>query len=655
MSYNSGGTFARQLRTGRPLRVRERDVIAAESFQNITIAEVRMTGGQGSFKVRKYGNTSDNDLVTVRQLTPHASYKPPTAGGDDVNNFEDTQTASGMAVPTPQIGTLGIIITANNDATTGYWIGSIMPPGVGHTIPEPARTEYTTGEQGDLDDLASPVGLPGSEMNPSAYDGRVPETRARRAVHPFARVLQRQGLLVDTVRGSGTSSIMRDADSRMIGFNTPGGLGTSQDLISSPERAGNQNLNPLRLTRLGGHTFTMDDGDDRGQNNLVRIRSSKVAQILFHDSEDLVYIANQNGTAWIEMTSDGKIDIYAKDSVSIHSEADFNFRADRDINFEAGRNLNIKGTERLHLEGNALRVLGKIDTVVESRGSLDITGGQTRFSGNDVSINSDNLNLATKLNTEIRSGELDLVTQFGMRTSHGTGLEIKTNVIENQIWNKQTYNPGKTYYKDNTVVFGTQFFKALKQTIAPNTPGVPIPPAPGPYWTIMPPVVPQTVHGDFKVDTNVAGPLPGQIQLFSKDAVKITASEGTIDLLALTKNINLQTPQTIYIDGSSAVHLNLPGPGATPATPIPVSALATNIPIPFDTSAETPGNMPELGVFENPNSDLSRPWNEAYYASDDPLFSIMLRVPQHEPWPNHESSDKSQTSSGATDRETAGR
>lgn len=651
----SNGVFAKQYKTGRPLRTRQRDIIAEESFNNITIGEVRQTGGQGSFKVRKYGQTNDDGLITVRQLTPHASYRPSTGGGDDVNNFEDTQTASAMVTPTPQVGTLGVIITANSDATTGYWIGSIIQPGLGNTFPEPARTDHATGEKADLDDFASPVGLPGSELNRSAFDGRVPETRASRAIHPFARVLQRQGLLVDTIRGQSSSSYLRDTDSRMIGFNTPGGLGTSQDLHSTQNRLGEVETNPRNLTRLGGHTFVMDDGDGEGQNNLVRIRSSKGAQILFHDSAELVYIANQNGTAWIEMTADGKIDVYAKDSVSIHSEADFNFRADRDINFEAGRNLNLKGVERTQIEANKLRLVARVDGIIDIRGSLDITGTQTRFSGNDVSLNSDNLNIATKLNTEIRSGELDLVTQFGMRTSHGTGLEIKTNVLENQIWNKQTYNPGKTYYKDNTVVFGTQFYKALQQTIVPNTPGTPVPPAPGPFWTIMPPVIPQTVHGDFKVDTNVAGPLPGQIQLFSKDAVKITSTEGTIDLLAVAQNINLQTPQSVYIDGASAVHLNLPGPGATPATPIPISALATSIPIPFDTSAETPRNVGELGVFPNSSSDLSRPWSEAFYVAEDPTYSIMLRIPQHEPWAGHEGRDKNETSSAATDRETMGR
>jgi len=396
----------------------------------------------------------------------------------------------------------------------------------------------------------------------------------------------------------------------------------------------------------------MDDGDGEGNNNLVRMRSGKGGQFLIHDTAELVYITNQSGNAWIEMTADGKIDIYAKDSISIHSEADFNFRADRDIHFEAGRNLNLRGLERTYIEGNELRVLGKQDGIIDIRGNLDLNSTDLRLATNDFSINSTNLNISNKINTNIRSGELDLVTQFGMRQSHGTGLEIKTNVIENQIWNAQTYNTGKTYNKGETVIFGTQFFRALQTTVVPNTPSVPVPPAPGLYWEIIPPVIPQTVHGDFRVDTNIAGPLDSKIQMYSKDSINITTLKN-FDVTATT-DMNLTAFTDVYIDGYNEVHLNKPGPGADPANQILLSALSTSIPFPYDTSAEGTANVSALGVFENPITDPSLPWNEGYYASEDTLFSIMKRIPMHEPWSLHESSDKTATSASRTDRETSG-
>mgnify|MGYP000041213177 CR=1 FL=1 len=64
-------------------------------------------------------------------------------------------------------------------------------------------------------------------------------------------------------------------------------------------------------------------------NELIRLRTRTGHQILMHNSEDLIYIGNAKGTTWIEMTANGKIDIFADDSISIHSKGDFNFKTVR--------------------------------------------------------------------------------------------------------------------------------------------------------------------------------------------------------------------------------------------------------------------------------------------------------------------------------------
>lgn len=110
----------------------------------------------------------------------------------------------------------------------------------------------------------------------------------------------------------------------------------------------------------------MDDGDINGNNELVRIRTRTGHQILLHNTKDLIYIANSTGTTWLEMTSDGKIDIYAQDSISIHSENDFNFRAKRDINLEAGRNMNMSSADKTNMNaGGAMAMSGNKDGKIE--------------------------------------------------------------------------------------------------------------------------------------------------------------------------------------------------------------------------------------------------------------------------------------------------
>jgi hypothetical protein len=134
-------------------------------------------------------------------------------------------------------------------------------------------------------------------------------------------------------------------------------------------------------------------------NELFRIRTRTGHQILLHNSEDLIYIGNAKGTAWIELTSDGKIDIYAEDSVSLHTKQDLNFYADRDINFEAGRNFNLKvaerhqtevGTDKILIVGadNTIRVTGKNDITAD--GLFQVKSSGTNIDGGEIHLNSGN-------------------------------------------------------------------------------------------------------------------------------------------------------------------------------------------------------------------------------------------------------------------------
>jgi predicted chitinase len=202
-------------------------------------------------------------------------------------------------------------------------------------------------------------------------------------VHPFADRLLQQGLLFDTLRGITSSSARRETPSQVFGISTPGPLDTSP---SAPKKRFGPDKNAVApVSRLGGTTFVMDDGDVNGQNELVRIRTRTGHQILMHNSADFIYIANSTGTAWIELTSQGKIDIYAADSVSIHTEGDFNFRSERDFNLEAGRNLNlvssagninINGDNDLSIIGGRTLIRAQTDYNLNVDGNLKMSVGQ---------------------------------------------------------------------------------------------------------------------------------------------------------------------------------------------------------------------------------------------------------------------------------------
>jgi hypothetical protein len=286
--------------------------------------------------------------------------------------------------------------------------------------------EFAAGDADKYDVTSVPVG----EINRRANDlGESLEIeKIPRAVHPFADHLLEQGTLEDDVRGATTSTSRRNVPNLVFGISTPGPLdrrdGAKKAFIGKTESS---TPAPVPVSRLGGSQFVMDDGDDRYQrmtpagdgppefasvldgedgeptipkDEYIRIRTRTGHQLLMSNTEDLIYIGNSKGTTWIEMTSDGKIDIYAEDSVSVHTKQDFNLYADRDINMECGRNFNLKVADRHQTE-----VGGDWNLIVEGDGNIAITGDQnTGITGDHKITTVGDYNLNTYGDNNFESG-----------------------------------------------------------------------------------------------------------------------------------------------------------------------------------------------------------------------------------------------------------
>jgi hypothetical protein len=171
------------------------------------------------------------------------------------------------------------------------------------------------------------------------------------------------------------------------------------------------------------------DGDRTiPHNEVIRFRTRTGHQILMHNSEDLIYIGNSRGTTWIELTSDGKIDIYAEDSVSVHTKQDMNFYADRDINFEAGRNFNLKVKERHQTEVGTDKITlvdGKVAIKVVGTKDEEITGATkiTVLSTLDVNA-SDNTKITTGGALDVKSGGASKLESGGDTTIKAANTAI---------------------------------------------------------------------------------------------------------------------------------------------------------------------------------------------------------------------------------------
>ena len=312
--------------------------------------------------------TLQNETVIVKHMTPFYGVSSIKYEGTNSADFEDVQKSYGMWFVPPDVGTAVICMFIDGDPNDGYWIGCAPSKFQNHMVPGIAASQ-NVAISAEQKRKYGTNNLPVAEFLKKGRDLSNPRPDSfNKPIHPFADRLLAQGLLTDTIRGITSSSARRDLPSAVFGISTPGPI----DPSSKKGYIGYSNVATTPTSRLGGTTFVMDDGDINGQNELVRIRTRTGHQILMHNSHDLIYIANSKGTAWIELTSNGKIDIYAADSVSIHSEQDFNFRADRDINIEAGRNMNISvgGNMQTDVVGNHTLLVTKNGFITYS-GSLN--------------------------------------------------------------------------------------------------------------------------------------------------------------------------------------------------------------------------------------------------------------------------------------------
>lgn len=396
----------------------------------------------------KGADYSDLVEVTAEYLPSFFGYTPYEAMDGNNRSASSSQASYGMWFVPPDVGTQVVVIFIENMMSNRcFWIGCVPQPGINHMVPGLASTksvELTPQEKTRMgaDDV------PTMEANRRIKENRVDNIDAvKRPMHPFALRLATQGLLKDPIRGITTSSARRDSISNVYGISTPGPVkvnGKKYKVGPKSEKF------DVYAEREGGTQFVMDDGyvskdEKTGKegilDELVRIRTRTGHQILLHNSSDLIYICNSRGTAWLEFTSDGKIDVFAADSVSIHSEQDFNFRADRNINMEAGNNFNMVATRgSVHLEaGGVIGGFAGLDCNFTAKSHVNLNcGGKIRLTtqvnplnplttGIDIYALSGNINMYATTDFKMQSLlEMNIRSGIGLNVISGASTNIQS-------------------------------------------------------------------------------------------------------------------------------------------------------------------------------------------------------------------------------------
>jgi hypothetical protein len=356
---------------------------------------------------------STGQLTTCEYLSPYYGSKTTRyVEGKDPYDYKGSQHSYGMWMVPPDIDSKVLVIFVEGDPSQAFWIGCIQDPLVNHMIPGIAATNKTgmPSTSGDSDSKQSMYGtdiLPAGEINRNTLESigeRSADTTLKRPIHPFAETLRQEGLVQDNVRGTTTSSARRETPSNVFGISTPG----RRDSSSAEKIVGvRDSQNKEILDRLTGHTFVMDDGDNNGDNQLIRLRSASGHQLLFHDTKGVVYLANGSGNVWMEFSANGSIDIYAGGGVNIRSRGDMNFHSDTNINMFARKQIKLSSVGKLVIDGGAVQTYADYDIQSQARyGSITtkapegsivsyaketqihMATGQTHITGSQVHFNS---------------------------------------------------------------------------------------------------------------------------------------------------------------------------------------------------------------------------------------------------------------------------
>tara|TARA_B100002019_G_scaffold25362_1_gene19184 strand:+ start:11269 stop:12741 length:1473 start_codon:yes stop_codon:yes gene_type:complete len=382
-------------------------------------------------KVTEEGNNAETTGQTaqVKYLPGFYGVTPFNANTEN-EGYKFSQQSYGMWAVPPDVGNIVLVIFVEGNISMGYWIGCVPDEFMNFQIPGYASTTFN--------DKDKSKNLPVGEYNKklAKHKGNDPTKFVKPVNTDLETRLTNAGLIGDNTRGVSSSSARRELPSMVFGWSTPGPYDRRP---GAPKykygNLGSQSQVPA--SRLGGSSFVMDDGDanflrkgpasssgpeyanvesmEKGgdptipRNELIRLQTRTGHQILMHNSEDLIYIANARGTTWIELTSNGKIDIYAKDSVSVHTENDYNITADRDINIEAGRNINITAAKDIKqtTAGGNWEVKVSADGKITCGGTSNITSKHHLETADKIDMNGPPAATATDAKAPTRSPQVE--------------------------------------------------------------------------------------------------------------------------------------------------------------------------------------------------------------------------------------------------------
>jgi len=317
--------------------------------------------------------------------SPFAGTTPSAKVGPQKEKYQDTMKTYGMWMVPPDPGNFVLVIFGDGKKKNPIIIGCMFPDQMQNMVPgNPAGTTFGTKQP-----------LPVAEKNRGSDDKSQGKNVARPLNPYIAWPIIKQGLVKDPIRGITTAGARRESPSQVYGILTPGPMDKNVDTGAMDG-----------TNRLGGHSFVMDDHLDQRH---IRLRTAGGSQLLLDDTNEIVYVINSPGTAWVELAKDGSINVFSDEDLNMRATSNVNIRADDTVNIDGGKRVNINAG------------------LLESAGSTVDTLKLGAETGGDIFLQAgDTINSLTNKSIKMQSKDGDIeVSTKGMVALYGEG-SIKT-------------------------------------------------------------------------------------------------------------------------------------------------------------------------------------------------------------------------------------
>lgn len=350
--------------------------------------------------------------ITVNFLTSFFGRVNGSGGEDDLGSYKQNPSSYGEWHAPPDIGTTVICIFVNGDMNYGFYIGCVPEPQALQMIPAIGAVDTIVPNNEEAKQYGGATVLPVTNMNlnnqKQAYSDDFIDTP--KPIHSYnAAIMAQQGIIRDPIRGPITTSAQREPASRVgWGVSTPGrpiyeGGYDDQTIADNLDSSNDRNLKVV--SRRGGHSIIMDDGDVLGNDDLIRIRTARGHQITMSDNGQTLMVMHSNGQTYIELGKEGTVDVYSTNSINLRTQGDLNLHADNDVNIHATNNLNLhSGNMNVTTQGSLKQsiglnwntsALGLVTTKVTGAMSFEALGIASFASKGITFINGKILNLNT--------------------------------------------------------------------------------------------------------------------------------------------------------------------------------------------------------------------------------------------------------------------